>query len=76
MKEKSEVGGTDEEIRELSEGLWNSALANVHNQLDSVNTESSIILFTFTRSHKNALASKAEQASLNRTTLFLVKIHF
>lgn len=36
-----------------------SGFANVYNQLDLVNTENSIILFTFILSHRNALASKS-----------------
>lgn len=37
----------------------NSGFANVSNQLDLVNTESSMILFTFIVSHENALVFKS-----------------
>lgn len=50
FKESSEVGGANEEIKELKKIDWFA------NQLDLVNSESNMILFTFIVSHENALA--------------------
>lgn len=50
FKENSEVGGANEEIKELKKIDWFA------NQLDLVNSESNMILFTFIVSHENALA--------------------
>lgn len=54
FKENSEVGGANEEIKELFLKL--KKIDGFANQLDLVNSESSMILFTFIVSHENALA--------------------